>query len=151
MKCIHALYCRYSYNNHSWARSSCFWQDPNAFYSTAGLLFFVNEYRGEMFCGSSVIFISLYGNWEISISTIPIQKSMCAKQENALSSRDGIIRHKFNKRFVYFAPGYSRPFYWRISKKTILFSGFKNPYNVVRKPDKNSSLWSLEFMPRNFD
>jgi hypothetical protein len=56
------------------------------------------------------------------------------------------------------------PFYWRISKKTILFSGFKNPYkksakqenfepihekhfveqkNEGRKPDKNSTLRSI--------
>jgi hypothetical protein len=62
------------------------------------------------------------------------------------------------------------PFYRRILKK--LFSGFKNPYkkipetrklenihekhfverkNEVRKPDKNSSLRRLEFMPRNLD
>jgi hypothetical protein len=62
------------------------------------------------------------------------------------------------------------PFYGRL-KITILFSGFKNFYkkstkqensspflkiiferkNEGRKPDKNSSLRRLEFMPRNLD
>jgi hypothetical protein len=57
-------------------------------------------------------------------------------------------------------------------KKTILFSGFRNPYeksaeiskfesihkkafcrlkNAGTKPDKNSSLSRLEFMPKNLD
>jgi hypothetical protein len=61
---------------------------------------------------------------------------------------------------------YSSPFYWQILKKTILYS-FNNFYkkihkqenlslfverkNEVRKPDKNSSLRRLEFMPRNLD
>ncbi len=60
-----------------------------------------------------------------------------------------------------------RPFYWRILKKIILFSGFKNPYkksakqensslsknsilewkNESKKPDKNLSLKRHEFMP----
>ncbi len=60
---------------------------------------------------------------------------------------------------------------WRIWKKIILFSGFKNPYKKIRetrklesihekhfvewknedrKPHKSSSLRRLEFMPRNF-
>ncbi len=64
------------------------------------------------------------------------------------------------------------PFYWRILKKTLLYSGFNNPYkkfhntrklesiheqhfleqkNEGRKSDKNSSLRRLEFMPRNLD
>jgi hypothetical protein len=46
-------------------------------------------------------------------------------------------------------------FYWRILKKTILLSGFKNPYiltqNECRKPEKNSSPGRPEFMPGNFD
>jgi hypothetical protein len=51
------------------------------------------------------------------------------------------------------------PFYWRISKKGILYSGFRNPYKKIakqetqknegRKPDKNSSLKRLNFMPGN--
>ncbi len=61
--------------------------------------------------------------------------------------------------------------YWRILKKIILFSGIKilteNPRNEKtwvytwiafcrtekkgRKPDKNSSLRRLKFMPRNLD
>ncbi len=64
--------------------------------------------------------------------------------------------------------------YWRILKKTILllFSAFNNPYkkspktrkpksfhethfgerkNEGRKPDENSSLRRLEFMPSNLD
>jgi hypothetical protein len=64
------------------------------------------------------------------------------------------------------------PFYRRILKRTILYSGFNNPYKKSarqdklksiheqhfverktegRKPDKNSSLRSLEFMPRNLN
>ncbi len=55
------------------------------------------------------------------------------------------------------------PFYWRILKKTILFSGFKNSHKKIcktrklesiherkykgRKLDKNLSLRRLEFMP----
>jgi hypothetical protein len=63
-------------------------------------------------------------------------------------------------------------FYWRILKKIILFSGFKNPYrqnpqnkkleslnenncgerkNEGIKPIKNLSLRRLELMPRNLD
>jgi hypothetical protein len=41
------------------------------------------------------------------------------------------------------------PFYWRILKKTVLFSGFKKPYNKIRKTrkaDKNSSLRRIEFL-----
>jgi hypothetical protein len=52
------------------------------------------------------------------------------------------------------------PFCWRIWKKTILYSGFNNPYkknprnkktrkNEGRIPDKNLSLRRPEFMPRN--
>jgi hypothetical protein len=40
------------------------------------------------------------------------------------------------------------PFYWRILKETILFSGFKNPCKKIRETS-NSSLRRLEFMPRN--
>ncbi len=65
------------------------------------------------------------------------------------------------------------PFYWRISKKTILFPGFKNPYRKSAKQENLSlfinsivqngkmrvenqtklqnSLRRLEFMPRNLD
>jgi hypothetical protein len=64
------------------------------------------------------------------------------------------------------------PFYWWILKKTILFSGFTNPYKKIRKtrklesiheqyfvkrknegrkPDENWSLTILEFMPRNLN
>jgi hypothetical protein len=63
-------------------------------------------------------------------------------------------------------------FYWRILKKSILFSGFKNPYRKIRKtrklqsinehhcveqkiegrkPNKNLSLRRLELMPRSLD
>jgi hypothetical protein len=63
---------------------------------------------------------------------------MCAKQENALSSRDGILGHQFNKRFEYFDPGCSPSLlsYWRILKKTILFSGYKNPYKKIQETRK---------------
>jgi hypothetical protein len=37
--------------------------------------------------------------------------------------RVGILGHQFDKRLESFAP--SLPFYWRILKKTILFSGFE--------------------------
>ncbi len=43
------------------------------------------------------------------------------------------------------------PSYWRIFKKTLLFSVFKNfvePKNEDRKPD---SLRRAEFLPSNFD
>jgi hypothetical protein len=65
------------------------------------------------------------------------------------------------------------PLFWRILQKTILFSGFNNPYKNPRKgrkllsihemhfvegikkegrkPDKNSRLKRLEFMPRNLN
>jgi hypothetical protein len=55
------------------------------------------------------------------------------------------------------------PFYWRIWRKTILFSGFKNPLknlrnenfvereNESKNPDKNSILRRPEFMPRKLD
>jgi hypothetical protein len=64
------------------------------------------------------------------------------------------------------------PFYWRILMIIILFFWFKNAYKKIRearklksihkqhfverknegrKPDKNSSLKKLEFMPRNLD
>jgi hypothetical protein len=81
--------------------------------------------------------------------------------------RDGILGHQFNKRLKSFAP-----IYLRILKKTILLSGFKNSYKKIcetrklesvheqhfveqknegRKPDKNLSLKSLEFMSRNLE
>jgi hypothetical protein len=62
------------------------------------------------------------------------------------------------------------PFYWRILKNNVLFSGFKNPCKKAakqenlslfmksisverkiegRKPDKNFSLRRLQFMPRS--
>ncbi len=44
---------------------------------------------------------------------------------------DGILGYQFNKRLESYALCYSvfhSPFSWRILKKNILFSGFKNPY-----------------------
>ncbi len=32
------------------------------------------------------------------------------------------------------------PFYWRMIKKTILFSGFKNPYKNIREAKKIESI-----------
>jgi hypothetical protein len=32
------------------------------------------------------------------------------------------------------------PFYWWIVKKTILFSGFKNPYKIIRETRKLESI-----------
>ncbi len=64
------------------------------------------------------------------------------------------------------------PFYWRILKKTILFSSFQNFYKKIReernlesiheynfvewknegrKPDKKYSLRRLKFSPRNLE
>jgi hypothetical protein len=57
-------------------------------------------------------------------------------------------------------------FYWQVLKKTMLFSGFKNPFKKIRetrkldfvegtnegrKPDKNLRLIRREFMPRNLN
>ncbi len=72
-----------------------------------------------------------------------------------------------SKRLESFA-AINSPFLWWILKKSIFFSGFKDPYrnetrklesihkqhfverkNEGRKPDKNWSLTSFEFMPRN--
>jgi hypothetical protein len=86
-------------------------------------------------------------------------------------SRDGIHGHQFNKRLELLHAIHS-PFYLWILKKTILFSGFKNPYKKIRetrklesihrwlfvegkneggKPDKNSSQRRLEFIKRYLD
>jgi hypothetical protein len=57
--------------------------------------------------------------------------------------RDGILEHQFNKSLESFSPCYSQYLlqYWRILKKTIFFSGFKNPL-ICKKPaiQENSSL-----------
>jgi hypothetical protein len=45
-------------------------------------------------------------------------------------ARDGILGHQFNNRLESFA---SCPFYWRILKKTILYSGFNNPFKKIRE------------------
>jgi hypothetical protein len=53
------------------------------------------------------------------------------KQTKKTLASDGILGHQFNKRLESFAPCYSHyplGLYWRILKKTILFSAFKNPY-----------------------
>jgi hypothetical protein len=42
-------------------------------------------------------------------------------------------------------------FYWWILKKTILFSGFKNHYKIIRETRKLESMRRLELMPRNLD
>jgi hypothetical protein len=55
--------------------------------------------------------------------------------------RDGILGHQFNKILESLAPSYSQSLlYWRILKKTIFFSGFKNPYKKSAKQE-NSSLF----------
>ncbi len=81
---------------------------------------------------------------------------------------DGILGHKINKRFKSLFHAIHSPFYWQILKKTIVYSGFKNPYKNYpwnkktrvyswiafcrtekegRKPDKNLSLRRIEFLP----
>jgi hypothetical protein len=54
--------------------------------------------------------------------------------------RDGIIVHKFNKRLGSFCSMRCtvHPFYWRTLKKTILFSGFQNPYKKYAKQGKST-------------
>jgi hypothetical protein len=47
---------------------------------------------------------------------------MCAKQENALSSRDGILGHQLNKMFEYFAPGYA---------PSLLLADFKENHTLL--------------------
>jgi hypothetical protein len=86
-------------------------------------------------------------------------------------SRDGILGHQFTKDSSLLLHAIDIPFNWQTFKKTILISGFKilekNPRNkktqvysrIVflkrknegRKPDKNSSLKRLEFMPKKLD
>jgi hypothetical protein len=56
-------------------------------------------------------------------STLILWSRSCNK------SRDGILGHQFNKRLESFAYDIYSPFCWRILKKTILYSGFNNPYN----------------------
>jgi hypothetical protein len=107
---------------------------------------------------------------------------ICLKSVNKLAfklnavdtpqSRVGIRGHQFNQDSSLLLNAIHSPFYWRILKKTLLFSGFKNPYKNLRnkktrgcilelhfvewknegkKPDKISSLRRLKFMPRNLD
>jgi hypothetical protein len=74
----------------------------------------------------------------------------------SLSKESSLFRHAFH----------GSPFYYRIFKKIILFSDFTSLYkkkiretrklehfvertNEGRKPDRNSNLSRLEFMPRN--
>jgi hypothetical protein len=86
--------------------------------------------------------------------------------------RDGILGHQFNKRLESLLQVIHSPFYWRILQKNILFSGLKKSLHKIRetrklesihekhfverkiegiKPDKNSCLRRLEFMPRFLD
>jgi hypothetical protein len=46
------------------------------------------------------------------------------RKQNTLAARDGILGHQFNKRLL-LLHAIRSPFYWRILKKAILFSGFK--------------------------
>jgi hypothetical protein len=51
--------------------------------------------------------------------------------------RDGILGHQFDKRLEPFPPhAIHSPFYWRILKKTRLYSGFKNAYKKIRETRK---------------
>jgi hypothetical protein len=57
-------------------------------------------------------------------------------------SRDGILGRQVNKRLETFASCYSQSLllYWRILKKTVLLSGFKNPYKTIRETRKLKSI-----------
>jgi hypothetical protein len=88
---------------------------------------------------------------------------------NIAINRDKILGHHFNKGSILLLHAIHSPFYWRMLTKTILFSGpykkirktrklesihkyhFVERKNEGRKPDKNSSLRRLEFLPRNLD
>ncbi len=68
---------------------------------------------------------------------------------NGCLSWDGILGHQFKKRLESFAPCYSNsPFYWRILRKTILFSGFQNPYKKICKTRKLESVLEKHFVER---
>jgi hypothetical protein len=54
--------------------------------------------------------------------------------------RDGILGHQSNKRLAILLYAIHSPFYRCILKKTILFSGFKNPY---KKNFENRKLESI--------
>ncbi len=47
---------------------------------------------------------------------------------------------QFNKDSSHLLHAIHSSFYWRILKKTILFSGFKNPYKKICKTRRNLSL-----------
>jgi hypothetical protein len=53
--------------------------------------------------------------------------------------RDGILGLQFNKSSSFLLHAIHSPFYWRILKKTILFSGFKNSYKTIRETTKLES------------
>jgi hypothetical protein len=55
-------------------------------------------------------------------------------------TRDGILGHQINKRLESLHSAIRSAFYWRILKKTILFSDLKNPYKKSTKQE-NSSLF----------
>jgi hypothetical protein len=56
-----------------------------------------------------------------------------------LASYDGILEHQFNKKSrVFCSMLFTVRFYWRISKKTILFTGFKNLYKKSTKQENSS-------------
>jgi hypothetical protein len=68
-----------------------------------------------------------------------------------IPTRNGILGHQFNKKTSLLFHAIHSPLYLQYLKKTILFSGFKNPYkkstkqensnaerkNSGKKPDKN--------------
>jgi hypothetical protein len=51
-------------------------------------------------------------------------------------SLDGILWHQFNKRLSLLLYAIHCPFYWQILKKSLLFSGFKNPPKKIRETRK---------------
>jgi hypothetical protein len=61
-------------------------------------------------------------------------------------SRDGTLGHQFNKRVESFAPPrYSQSLLLADLKKTILFSGFENPYKKIREIRKLESVHERHF------
>ncbi len=95
----------------------------------------------------------------------------CQKKLRMYKTWDGILGHQMNKRLESFAPCYSQSLLLAGFKENLLFSGFKNSYKKSAKQEnsslfmkhfveqkregktqtKNSSLRSLEWMPKNLD
>jgi hypothetical protein len=65
---------------------------------------------------------------------------MCAKQENALSSRDEILGHQFKKRFEYFSPGFSPSLLLADFKENHALLWFNKSLQKIRETRKLESI-----------